>query len=75
MHALSVERRCIRMIMSTFGKSRSVYLIAQKYPLIALGWMRSHDRNLCWNPVKYLFGVLPARCTATSFHFFMDAPF
>jgi hypothetical protein len=36
--------------------------------------MLNHDRSLCWNPVKYQFGVLPARCTATSFHFFMDEP-
>ena len=74
MHAVAdaVARRWNRIIMSTFGQSRWADFIAQKYALIALRWMLSHDRHRCWNPVKCLLGVLPLRCTATIFHFVID---
>ena len=61
------------MIMSTCGTSRCEDFIAQKYDLIALRWMLSHDRNRCWNAVKSLLGVVPFRCTATMVHFMDDS--
>ena len=75
MHAVTdaVASECNRTIMSDCGMSRWEEFIAQKYALIALRWMLSHDRNRCWNPVKSLLGVLPFRCTATIFHFMDDS--
>jgi hypothetical protein len=55
--AVALDRN--RIIMSTFGQSRGEIFIAQKYALISLRWMRSHDRNRCWHPVMNLLGVLP----------------
>ena len=60
------------MIMCTFGQPRWAVFIAQKYALIALRWVLSHDRNRVWNAVQCVLGVLPLRCNATICHFVMD---